>query len=211
MEELMREMEKDGLVMEIVAEEWDMFQRVNNASGRADCQDNWKTFNIMRSSQLEAWGLDVLVSYLEDIRQAKAEGVNLLSEKYAYMMENTAPDEFREIQDRLRPVEEEKKLMVKRIVKQHVEWMDEMVEKYPGVAGRGRPVHAAQDSPYAVSFETYLGGELYTYSVGTLEKYYQYVRKLQEEGKNIDEMILLNTAKHYGYSSLEEAERQIKG
>jgi hypothetical protein len=211
MEEWIRDMEKDALVTEIVAEEWDMFQRVNNAQGRAECQDNWKTFNIMRASQLEAWGGDALSSYLDDIRQAKAEGVNLLSEKYAYMMENTAPDEFREIQDRLQPVEEEKRLMVKRIVKQHVEWMDEMVKKYPGVAGRGRPVHASLDSPYGVSFETYLGGELYTYSVRTLEKYYQYALKLQEEGKNINEMILLNTAKHYGYSSLEEAEREIKG
>jgi len=201
----------EDLVKEIVAEEWDMFQKVNNVSGRADCQDNWKMFDIMRSSQLAAWRQDVLASYLDDILEAKKDGINLLAEKYAYMMEDTVPDEYRKIKGMLRDVPEEKKLVVKRIVKLHVKWMEDVTKKYPHVAGRGRPVHSSEDSPYGVSFETYLKGELYTYSAKTLDKYYDYVAELDGEGKNIDEMILYNTAMHYGYPSLEVAEETLKG
>ena len=88
---------KEDLIAKIVAMEWDMFQHVVNIGGRAACQDDPETFRIMRSSQAMAWSEDSLASYLEDLAAAAQAGRNLLTEKYARMMEFTAPLEYARI------------------------------------------------------------------------------------------------------------------
>ena len=89
---------KEDLIASIVALEWEMFQNVNNVGGRAACQDNFETFSVMRSSQATAWSEAALASYLEDLTDAQENGRNLLTEKYARMMEFTAPLEYARIQ-----------------------------------------------------------------------------------------------------------------
>ena len=42
---------KRELVDAVVALEWKAFDKVKNLGGRADCQDDWNTFQIMRKSQ----------------------------------------------------------------------------------------------------------------------------------------------------------------
>ena len=71
-----------------------MFDEVQNNGGRAECQNNPREFEIMRSSQLKTWSEDVLKSYLHDLTSAAYSKRNLLTEKYAYMMESTYPEEF---------------------------------------------------------------------------------------------------------------------
>ena len=74
-------------VEKIIELEWNMFQRVENIGGRASCQEDFETFYIMRRSQYENWTdqmLDVWTNYVLD---CGAEGRNLLSEKYARMMQ----------------------------------------------------------------------------------------------------------------------------
>ena len=44
----------------IVDIEWTMFDQVHNIGGRASCQEDPRTFFIMRSSQLRAWSPDML-------------------------------------------------------------------------------------------------------------------------------------------------------
>ena len=61
--------------------EWELFDQVQNIGGRAVCQDNWSTFQIMRSSQLLPWPPELLSSYRDDLLEAKAAGRNPLSEK----------------------------------------------------------------------------------------------------------------------------------
>ena len=57
-------MEKDSKLIEnIIRLEWDMFQKVKNVGGRASCQDDFKTFHIMRRSQYENWTDEMLLSY----------------------------------------------------------------------------------------------------------------------------------------------------
>jgi molybdopterin-guanine dinucleotide biosynthesis protein len=52
---------KKELINKIVAKEWEMFQNVTNQGGRASCQENPDTFEIMRSSQWETWPVEVVV------------------------------------------------------------------------------------------------------------------------------------------------------
>ena len=78
---------KDELINRIIEAEWSMFDEVNNEGGRAACQDDEWTFYAMRYSQHNAFSVEMLESYEQDIMDAVQEGRNLLTEKYAYMME----------------------------------------------------------------------------------------------------------------------------
>ncbi len=92
------ELTKEGQLMdELVYQEWEQFTRVNNIGGRAGCQDDFRTFSIMRKSQYQAWSREAMESWLTDLKEAVREGRNLLSEKYAWMMRDTAPAEFRQL------------------------------------------------------------------------------------------------------------------
>ena len=43
-------MTRDELIMQIIKLEWSMFTSAQNNGGRASCQDDWPTFEIMRRS-----------------------------------------------------------------------------------------------------------------------------------------------------------------
>ena len=77
------------------------------------------------------------------------------------------------------------------------------------LASRGRDISRSADRQNAASFETYLRGELLTYSVETLRLYAAYVEKLQKAGRNMNRMILEDTIGRCGYPSLEAAEQRI--
>jgi len=198
-------------VEEIVDIEWSMFDKVHNIGGRASCQEDPRTFFIMRSSQLRAWSPDMRESYGRDLLEARNHGRNLLSEKYGYMMERTSPLEYAQIRDRLPVRSPEKLAQIDRICSVHVGWMKEMSSRYPHLAGRGRATQRHEDTPYTTSFETYLWGELATYSRETLEHYWTHIQTLQQEGRNMNEEILRHTVAQYGYSSLDEAESRLAG
>jgi len=190
----------------ILALEWKNFDRVQNLGGRAACQDDPDTFRIMRSSQLLAWNAAMRESYYADLAEAGAEGRNLLAEKYAYMMERTNPEEFANFRARLPACEPEKAALIDRISALHVAWQEALAEAYPCLAGRSRPIRKEEDGPCCTSFETYLQGELKTYSLKTLRLYLDYASALLAEGKNLNEMVLANTAAQYGYASTDAAE-----
>ena len=90
----------------IIEYEWDMFTNATNAGGRASCQDDRPTFVIMRRAQHEVWAPDTLESYLEDLKAARADGVNLVAIKYARMMEVTFPEEYEQLKSKLPPLSE---------------------------------------------------------------------------------------------------------
>ena len=68
----------------IIRMEWELFDKVQNIGGRASCQDQWSTFQIMRSSQLLAWTPELLSSYQNDLLEAKAAGRNTQREIRLY-------------------------------------------------------------------------------------------------------------------------------
>ena len=65
---------KKALINEIVSLEWEAFDKVENEGGRADCQDDWNTFSIMRTSQYYTWTSDMLKSYIHDFHVANERG-----------------------------------------------------------------------------------------------------------------------------------------
>lgn len=199
------------IIQQIIETEWAMFDKVHNRGGRAACQDDRETFFLMRASQLMAWSADMQESYLADLRDAAHAGRNPLSEKYGYMMERTSPAEFAQIKAYLPPRDPEKDRLIDDICAAHVAWLEALAARYPHLTGRGRPIRREADSIASTSFETYLWGELATYSLETIRRYADYVARLQNEGKNLNEMVLQNTAAQYGYASLDEAEAHLSG
>lgn len=207
----MRDEYATGLIDEIIKLEWDMFSTVANVGRKAACQTRPETFAIMRRSQEETWPDTLLQSYRKDLEQATAQGRNLMSEKYAWMMESTHPAEFNALKDRLPPVDTATLRRIEDIVAVNIAWKLETATRFPLLNGRGRPVRSAEDSPAETSFETYLRGELKTYSPQTVGLLHEFTLRQKRDGVNGVELNLFNQVKQYGYASLEEAEHRQRG
>jgi hypothetical protein len=192
----------------LIQEEWLNFTAVRNEGGRADCQDDPETFFIMRRSQFVCWSEELVDSWYNDLVNAKNQGRNLLSEKYAWMMKQTAPLEFKKISRFLRFPTEQAEQLIEEVVKTEVRWMEEYNLKYPYMAAGNREIHSYEDSEYSTSFETYLRGELHTYSEKTLLLYANMVKQLNNDGKSLSVLIMDAMVKAYGYKDIDDAEKQ---
>lgn len=202
---------KEELVNYIVSLEWQAFDDVQNQGGRADCQDDWGTFSIMRKSQYLAWPKSLIIRFIDDFRTANAKHWNLITEKYGRMMKTTDPASYAEICDKLPPLAPAQEAIIEQIVEIQVAWMEEFAAKYPYMASNSRSIHTREDNPFNTSYETYLRGEISTYSYETLKMYGAFVLNLAREGQNLAEMIMTNTALLYGYESLQHAEDSLSG
>lgn len=197
------------LITRILGIEWNMFTTVNNEGGRAACQDDRMTFEVMRRSQFDAWDRDSLDSYLGDLTAALDAGRNLITEKYAHMMASTAPLQYAAIRDRLPMPDAEAKKLADEICDIMIRQTAAYAEQFPIMALQGRPLRASEDGDGVTSVETYQKGELYTYSAATLEKLLSCIRAKEAAGVNFAREILERTVARYGFSSLEDAERVI--
>lgn len=201
---------KEELVNYMVSLEWQAFDEVQNQGGRADCQDDWGTFSIMRKSQYLAWPKELIIRFIQDFRSANAKHWNLITEKYGRMMKTTDPISYAEICDKLPLLTPARENIIEQIVKIQVSWMEQFAEEYPHMASNSRSIRTSEDSPFNTSYETYLRGELSTYSHETLKMYGRFVVDLARSGENLAKMIMTNTALLYGYESLEHAEESLK-
>ena len=198
----------ENLAEEITKLEWQQFQLTENEGGRANCQGNWPTFRIMRMSQFLAWPLDLQESYKKDLERANQIGRNLITEKYARMMESTAPEIFEHtIKPYIKPILEPRKSAQEKIISVQVEWASDFRNRYPHLGLAMRVLKTSEDTAENTSFETYLRGELSTYSDATFAKYQRFVNNLRAENLNLTQIIIANTVRMYGYDSLESAER----
>ncbi|SDX31581.1 DUF4125 family protein [Eubacterium barkeri] len=198
------------LIIEYIIElEWKFMDRVKNIGGRVDCQDDWRTFYIMRKSQLRGWSFEVLDSYHDDLQEAREAGRNPMTEKYGYMMAKTDPSVYATIEPYLPKLTPEKQNLIDEICKIHLLWLEELAQGYPTLIKRGRSIYSTQDSIQQTSFETYLRGELSTYSIKTLLLYKDYIDTLNSRGENLNKNILAEEVKQYGFQSLSEAERKL--
>lgn len=193
----------------IVKMEWTEFDKVQNEGGRADCQDDWDTFSIMRKSQYMTWTEEMLDEYIRYFEASMKQGRNLITEKYGRMMESTVPWEYEKIKDAFPKLSEERKKIMEEIIKIQVSWMEEFAKAYPNMAGNARSIHTSEDRVFNTSYETYLRGELGTYSDEMMVLYGRFVAKLAKEGKNLAQLTMENTAKLYGYDSLDSAEKSL--
>lgn len=202
--------EKDELIARIVATEWRMFQDVQNEGGTAACQEDPQTFEIMRAAQAQGWSEAALASYLSDLERAEADGRNLMTEKYARMMQSTAPEEYAEMQHLLPPLDPAITPLIDSILQIVLAWEEELATQYPYLLQRGRPLRSSQDSPAATSLETYLRGELSTFSLKTIQLYLEHVQSLASQHINGSAITLESTIRRYGFQSLMQANDQIK-
>lgn len=203
-------MERSALIDELCNREWVMFSAVNNRGGKASCQNDEGFFKKMRACQFEGWSDEMLASYKQDLINAEGCGRNLPMEKYAWMMESTHPSEFMEIRASLPVISAERLALIRELVEIQVAWEAEVDAAYPFMRAGGRPLRSSQDTPWATSFETYMDGELKTYSLDTLRQYREHVRRLSDEGGNLAFIVAEHTAKAYGFASLEAAEESAR-
>lgn len=196
-----------NLAEEITKLEWQQFQLTQNEGGRANCQGDWQTFHIMRMSQFLTWPLDLQESYKKDLERADSNGRNLITEKYARMMESTAPEIFeRTIKPYIKPILEPRKNEQEKIILTQVKWADDFRNRYTHLGLAMRVLKTSEDTEENTSFETYLRGELSTYSAETFAKYKAFIEDLTAKNLNLTQMIITNTVRMYGYDSLESAE-----
>jgi len=201
---------KADLVAEVVKIEWEMFQKVANIGGPAACQQDPETFEMMRTSQAMGWSEAVLESYLDDLKEARKNDRNLMTEKYARMMASTSPPEYERIAHLLPPLEPDTLALIDEIAGIVLAWDEELAATYPRVMERGRPIFSTEDSVYVASIETYLRGELATFSSKTLGLFHENVLKQRADNINGSKIIMTHLVKRYGYRSLEEAEEKLK-
>lgn len=197
------------MIHEIIKREWDFFQNVQNIDGRASCQDDFETFYLQRKGQFEVFNDEVRESYLQDLKDAQKIGRNLVMEKYAYMMESTDPEYFQSIQNQLPMIDSKQKELINYICEMEVQMREEFNKLYPHLASNARYTHTQEDKKDDTSFETYLRGELSTYSSHTLWLYGKMILDMLKKDKNMIILIMERTVKAYGYVSLDDAEKKI--
>ena len=83
--------------------------------------------------------------------------------------------------------------------------MEKFAASYPRLAENARSIHSYEDDSDNTSYETYLRGELRTYSDRMLEMYGRYIVAHAQEGKNVAREIMENTVQFYGYQDLASA------
>lgn len=194
----------EELVERIAEEEFEAFDKVKNEGGRADCQDNWPIFRIMRISQYDVWTDEMLIRYLYDFKKNLSIGRNIVAEKYARMMESTAPQEYERLKKDLPEMTNEQRALIDSICAIQVGMMEEFTQNYPEILQRSRSIRTVEDNLYNTSYETYLRGELSTYSSALLIMYGRLIVNMQASNKNIAELIIRNTLDMYGYEDISD-------
>lgn len=200
---------REDIIDEIIKLEFAAFDKVENEGGRAACQNNGPLFYVMRKSQYMTWTDEMLACLRALWLENKAKGWNPMTEKYGRMMKYTAPEEFEQMKDFFSARSQETEDIINQIVQIQVKWMKDFAKKYPKLASVARDITRDADKIGNTSYETYLKGELLTYSDELLKLYRAFVANLARDGKNLASMTIENTAHLQGYVTLEQAEKSI--
>jgi len=186
---------REKLIAKIVELELDMFLAVP-ADGIYSCQQDPDGFGLHRRVQFSIWSEDTLQSYLDDLHRAKEDGINLMTIKYASMQDLIA--------------RENRNPLIAEILTIKYRWQEEMVHKYPYLMAGARKLQGSDEKTEDTSFETYLRGELETYSDDTLALLHRDVIELKKMGINGSEKIYEHLVKELGYDSIEAANQAQK-
>ena len=123
-------------------------------------------------------------------------------------MQSTAPEEYAKIEGQLPELEADSVRICNAVCEIQVGWMEEFAKEYPVLASNARAIHTYEDTEWSTSYETYLRGELLTYSRTMLRMYSEHIVAIARENRNLAKMTMENTVRLYGYTSLDEAERE---
>jgi len=151
-------------------------------------------FKFSRSAQFIPWSLEALKSYLNDLEGALHDGVNLISIRIdnVHNPKNTNP-------------------IVDVIVAHQCLWQREVIRKYPAMMNGKRMAGNIGESPFLASFESYLKGELETYSDRTLSLLHRDILDKHAQGINMAEETYRYLIHELGFDSLSEAEKHAGG
>lgn len=169
--------ERNELVEPIIDLEQDMFVAVRALDESSVCQENLKTFRLMRWMTHSAHGEEFLESYLQDLVEATQAGRNLMTEKYA-IMEGYFPSTITET--------------MKFIVFSEKRWMEDLKKRYPNIF---------RDQG---NFQRYIEADLQILSQRSLQFYYKEVMDGLNTECNLVEERYENLYRRLGYCSLEE-------
>ena len=201
---------KDNVINKIIEREWEMFVNVNNiGGGKASCQNDKDTFYIMRYSQHNNFGEEMLNSYMNDLCEAKVQKRNLLAEKYAFMMEYTDKNYFdTHLKNQLPEMTVDKLDLVAKIAKEMIDFRKAIENKYPNFEKRGRTIEESNGGN--TSSFLYLIGETKTYSLETLRLMHKDINIAKSQNVNLVLEIYKTTVSFYGNKTLEEVEATLK-
>ena len=191
-------MNKEILITDVVSNEWEMFTNTNNIGRRSSCQDQKGNFIASRAAYWNMFDEQVLSSYLNDLSNAKSNKINLAAQKYGYMMESTDPDYFKTIKHLLVPVSDKKLKLVDSIMLIYMKWEESLISS--SLDNKNRVLYKQYDSKYNTSVETYMKGELTSYSEETLSLILAQFLKNVSDGENPVKNYLL-TLKNYDEGS----------
>jgi hypothetical protein len=186
---------KREITEQILEVELAMFISVPTAH-RYSCQEDPESFKLHRRAQFAAWSIPTLESYLVDLLRARDTDCNLVALKYARMDDLVPRENFSPC--------------INLIVDLALEGQRRFIADFPFLMRGGRPLSKEEDVPGLTSFETYLRGELETYSERTLELLYGDMLALQESGSNLSEATYRNLAGQLGFESLESLEETLR-
>lgn len=195
-------MEKEKLIDEILEKEWNYFSNLNNIGGRADCQDNREDFIIMRKAQWLTFNEETLLSYFEDLNSKN----NPLFQKYGQMMKYNSLKEYEKIKNLLEQPSSQKLDLVEKIMEIYMKWEKEFFKAYPIFSSMGRPLYSKQDDDEDTSIETYLRGELLSYSEKTLALYLKYILEMKNKNINLAVKNMDNLASMQGFVNSQDVE-----
>ena len=91
-----------------------------------------------------------------------------------------------------------------------MEWEKEFFKKYPIFSSMGRPLYSSKDDDIETSIETYLRGELLSYSEKTLKLYLDYIIVNKEKNMNLAIKNMDNLAKMQGFNDSDDVEEYYK-
>ena len=168
-------------IKNIINIEWGMFQELENIGGRASCQDNYDYFVLMRESQFFAWDNELIESYYNDLKEANKYGYNLLAIKYGFMEEAIDKKHFEKIKNNLPKINEKRINLQEAIISLQLEMLEDFKKIDENKTNNMRSFYSSYDTILDVSYETYLRGELSSYSEKTV---YLYGRMLSSYSNN---------------------------
>jgi len=145
----------------IIERELEMFLAVQNFGGTSGCQQHPSSFKAMRWMTHSVLPHEYLVSYLNDLKAAHNNDINLMTIKYGRM-------------DNLIPVYNDSPL-IEKIADAEVQWMQELRQLDPG----------SFRETDGKAFKVYLSCELETLSADTLQIYFDTIEKARSEGRNL--------------------------
>ena len=125
-------------------------------------------------------------------------------------MKHNSPQEYEKVKNILENPSKNKITLMEKIMSIYMEWEEEFFKKYPIFSSMGRPLYSTEDDNIETSIETYLRGELLSYSEKTLQLYLNYIIEMKEKNINLAIKNMDNLANMQGFKNSDEVEEYYK-